>query len=266
MEVSTGANTVQVQEEESSECYICYGPKEELGGFVEPHPCKCKGSIRIHVDCFIELYKTNKNCLACKMPFKKLKIYKDGLELIRRYWAGTINQIKEEFTIINGKKHGEHILYEFGTMRIKKKSNYINGKLHGTVHEYNKNGMIARTQEYINDKVHGYITTYYPTGAIDTITCYIDGKKHGLCNKYYANGNLAKQTEYSVGIECGIWTFFYPNGNKSMQYQYNNEGKLHGMYYQWYANKNIQRMIYYENGEQKHTEDFARTLNENVIV
>lgn len=264
MEVSAGAQTVQVQAEESFECYICYGPKEELGGFVEPHPCKCKGSIRIHVECFNELYKTNKRCLACHTQFKKTKVYRNGLELVRRYWSHTFNQVKEEFTIRNGKKHGEYILYEFGTMRIKKKSNYIDGKLHGTVHEYTKEGTLMRTQEYINDKIHGYITTYYPTGAIDTITCYVDGKKHGICNKYYANGNLAKQTEYSANIECGRWIFFYPNGNKSMQYQYNDEGKLHGMYYQWYVTNQLQKITHYENGEITFTEHIDR--RNNVIV
>jgi antitoxin component YwqK of YwqJK toxin-antitoxin module len=257
------AQTVQVQDE-SSECYICYGPKEELGGFVEPHPCKCKGSIKIHIECFIELYNSNKRCLACHTQFIKPKLYKDGLELIRRFYTRTFDQIKEEFTIRNGKKHGEHILYEFGTRMIKKKSNYVDGKLHGKVHEYNKDGILIRTQDYVNDKVHGYITTYYPTGTTDTITSYIDGKKHGLCNKYYANGNLAKQTEYSVGVEFGRWTFYYPNGNKSMQYEYNDDGKVHGMHHQWYSNTNLQRITHYDNGEIVRTEQFDR--RNNVIV
>lgn len=256
---SAGTHTIQV-EEETLECFICYGPKEESGGFVYPHPCNCKGTIRVHVECFRDLYKTNKTCLACKMQFKKLKMLKNGLELIQRYWTGG-GGIKEEFTIRNGKKHGEHIIYEFGTNMIKKKSIYVDGKLHGKVHEYAGLGVLIRTQDYINDKIHGYITTYYPTGETDTITSYLDGKKHGLCNKYYANGNIAKQTEYANGVECGRWTFFYPSGNKSMQYEYNDEGKVNGMHYQWYANSNIQRITHYDNGEIVRTEQFDRRNN-----
>jgi antitoxin component YwqK of YwqJK toxin-antitoxin module len=264
MEVVAVAAAIQVPQEEEQLCYICYGSPDECGGFVDPHPCKCKGSIRVHQECFTSLLATTKSCLACKTVFKKLRKYKNGFELVQRMWAERAAGIKDEFTLKDGKKHGEYIAYHYATQIIKKTATYVEGKIHGSVREYEASGLQIRITDYVEDKIHGYITTYYPSGSIDTITSYIDNKKHGSCNKYYANGRPAKMTEYNNGIECGLWEFFYPNGQKSMAYRYNADGKIDGISQQWFADGKLQRMIQYNNGIKVNLEEYDRHGNINI--
>lgn len=258
MEV-VAATTIQAPQEEEV-CYICYGTPEENGGFVDPHPCKCKGSIRVHQECFTSLLATTKSCLACKTTFKKIKKYKNGLELVQRMWSRGPG-IKEEFTVKDGKKHGEYIAYHFTTQIIKKTATYVEGKLHGPMCEYDAAGLQLRITDYVDNIIQGYITTYYPSGQIDTVTTYFNGKKHGFSSKYYANGVYAKSTQYHNGVEFGLWEFFYPSGTKSMEYRYNDEGKIDGMYCQWYANGKPQRTIQYNNGNKVNVQEYDRIGN-----
>lgn len=62
-------------------------------------------------------------------------------------------QIKTEYQVLDGKKHGKHILYhENGRIAIE--ANYFNGISHGVWREWYENGRLAEEGEYIDNEYH----------------------------------------------------------------------------------------------------------------
>lgn len=175
---------------ESSEetCYICMnGVAEEA--FVEPKPCKCKGSINIHVSCLEQVKRVSQICGICKKAY--CNPGPDGLITIRRMHRGMIELSKVDidghlqgrlkrytsdrlcdldipcFEVnykdglpdgqmmefrIHMRTHGDHWLY---VRTIKTLYTFENGQLNGNAYHY-----YERTDEEINAMFASLVQQY----------------------------------------------------------------------------------------------------------
>ena len=79
---------------------------------------------------------------------------------------GSYKSSRYQFTIVNGKPHGEYNQW-FKNGQLWEHSNYENGVLHGEYKEWYENGQLA---------VHSH---------------YENGFLHGECKRWYSNGQLA---------------------------------------------------------------------------
>jgi antitoxin component YwqK of YwqJK toxin-antitoxin module len=107
---------------------------------------------------------------------------------------------EKEFTILNGKMHGEYVTY-WSHGKVREKWNYVEGQKHGE-----------------------YVSYYIKTGHVNTKGYYIDGKKHGKFIHYWSNeevhffeyffrgARVSKQMEYE-----DMCRFMYINSNLKSQ-------------------------------------------------
>ncbi len=231
--------TEEIKTEEAPVCFLCYDDDSSLP-FVTPHPCKCSGSTRVHVECLVTVLKSYKRCGACntKYEYRRPKIMRNGLELIITYYKPLVQEMtpvkKEEFTIsAPGVKHGEYILFDhFG--RIIKTCNYQDNILHGVCTEYYNSDTLHKKSSihYVNGKKEGEFKTYYLNGALEIDASFHDNKLHGKYNRFYANGVPMIECTYDNGLKHGPCTHYYPNGNVQIYSDYNMD-KLEGDYYSY---------------------------------
>ena len=69
------------QEQDATECFICYDSFTEENPQATPNPCKCKGSIAIHLECLKTLMKHQHKCKSCNSIYNKM-LYVNIYELI----------------------------------------------------------------------------------------------------------------------------------------------------------------------------------------
>ncbi len=242
-------------------CAICYDDDKETP-YVEPHPCKCKGS-RIHLECLKSVLKEYKKCGACntKYTITRAILMRDGLQVIRTYHKRTITNlventrplIKEEFTISEpGIKHGEYKLFDRKGNLIQL-SHYNNNNIHGISYGYypfvGQPLKVQYTINFDNGIKEGEYKTYYPNGQIEVITSFHNNKLHGEYTRYYANNQVMIKMTYVDGLKHGPCEHYYPRGQLNIVSHYLN-GKLHGSYYDYKKDGTLNHHNIYDNGEE----------------
>ncbi len=106
---------------EEEKCYICFEEQTEENSFVDPNPCNCRGTIKIHNMCFDTLITEHDTCGICKT-----KYIENGY---KKYYYPD-ESLKEEGLIVNGLKTGVWKKWR-ATGQLQKEKNYINGKKNG---------------------------------------------------------------------------------------------------------------------------------------
>jgi hypothetical protein len=66
------------------ECFVCYDEFCENNPRASPDPCKCRGTIAIHLACLRDLMKTNDCCMTCRHVYDKEKYLSDYEKLLLR--------------------------------------------------------------------------------------------------------------------------------------------------------------------------------------
>lgn len=160
-------------------------------------------------------------------------------ELKETYYAN--GNLKERYTLVNGKFHGQYIsYYENGNIRAKGK--YMENKMVGEWLNYHENGKIFIKQKYKNDKLifleawdkksnqivkdgTGTIISYYPDGSKRSSVSYKNCKKDGSWVSWFENGVKANESHFTEGKPTGAWFFWDEKGNLIEKKEYK-EGKL----------------------------------------
>jgi len=86
---------------EKDKCYLCYEEATEERQFVDPNPCDCKGTIKLHSSCAQELINNSESCGICKVPWR--------FTGIKRYVESTYI---EEYTYVDGIREGLYRKYD----------------------------------------------------------------------------------------------------------------------------------------------------------
>ncbi len=115
---------------EEDKCYICYEEQSEENKFVDPNPCNCRGTIKIHNTCFDTLTKEYDTCGICKT-----KYIENGY---KKYYYPD-ESLKEEGLMVNGLKTGVWKKWR-ATGQLQKEKNYINGKKNGLYQSWYEDG------------------------------------------------------------------------------------------------------------------------------
>ncbi len=193
-------------------CYICYDQQSDENLFVDPNPCDCKGTIKIHNSCLQELMNQTNSCGVCK-----------------KIWQ------------INGTKQ---LFYPDG--QLKEEKHYINGLMEGLYKEYHENGQLYIIMNYHNGKKEGLYNQYYDNGQLHAETYYENNMKNGYYKSYYGNGQIRMDCTYVNDIYMGQYKYYYENGQLKEEKNYIN-GFREGCFKYYYDNGQLQEKRYYEN-------------------
>lgn len=227
--------------EETESCFICAGDADEEE-FLEPHPCKCKGSLKIHWSCFQELATRSEICSTCNSPFNiggsLLKVFYPDGKIKEKYYALTRNNIK----------HGQSLTYyPNGTIMII--TNYFQGTITGYFHKYYPSGRLMIKATYFSGYKHDIYREYYDNSEhqLKYECYYLYNAKQGVEYKYYENGRINTRTTYKVGNREGSFESFYPSGSPDIKAHYSFD-RYHGDFIKFYSNGVIAAKAQYNYG------------------
>ena len=144
--------------QEQEICYVCRQCANDENPFMDPNPCNCKGSIKLHQSCYKELENTTENCGICT-----------------KEWC----------------KHGAYTLYHPNGKKWKE-ATYVNGLLHGLYHEWFINGQKSIEANYINGLLHGLYRKWTGSGKKSIEANYTNGLLDGLHTTFYSNNKYIK--------------------------------------------------------------------------
>ena len=107
-------------EQAEEHCYVCLQGSTEETPFMDPNPCYCRGSTKLHQHCFNQMRETVYKCGMCN------KDWRDGK--YTRIWDNQYcdNGNKwQETHYSDGKLHGTHTSWDFEGVKVLE-SNYDN--------------------------------------------------------------------------------------------------------------------------------------------
>ncbi len=203
---------------EESQCYICYEGESDEKAFAKD-PCKCKGSLYIHVSCLEAL--NTKTCKICKGSYKTYS--SDGVPVYYKKESYYIQEVKVD----------------------------KEGKYHGLVHTYFKNNALRSVVQYIHGLQEGVYIEYHSNEEDEDLMVYKkihyhEGKKHGDEITYYHDGNIYEQKTYKDGVLHGIYRKY--NVSKLEKEGHYVDGLLHGKAKVFDFMERLYYFITYENG------------------
>ena len=159
-------------------CYVCLQEATEENPFMDPHPCYCRGSIKLHQTCYKELETATDNCGICKKQWNKNGTY-------TTYYSNANK--KTEINYVDGKRHGLYQEWHENGQKAKE-INYTDGLQHGLYQQWYNNGQKAVHVEYINGKEQELYQAWWGSGQRAVEINYIDGMAHGLIQAWHKNG------------------------------------------------------------------------------
>jgi antitoxin component YwqK of YwqJK toxin-antitoxin module len=173
-------------------CYVCYEPESPTNPYAtNPRPCKCTGSLDIHIQCLQKIIETPQNtCKICRTKYNTFYlITKNGLELITEYNS---NEISEYTVDESGKKQGKYILKNNHGRTILQYT-YKDDVLNGQYIEYYEDGNIHIIASFKDDKFEGDYVEWSTNGNIIVEAFYKNGVKHGRCTRWVQKGYMREE-------------------------------------------------------------------------
>lgn len=179
--------------EEPNKCYICFDVESEQCKFMDPNPCACRGTIKIHNHCLFELL-TNKEekttCNVCKSPYT----FPDGP--FKWYYCNGL---------------------------VAAEGSYGNSMYQGLWKFYHPHG-ILKCEQFCKDNIlHGLSKYYSPGGELHSEQMYENGTRVGDWKFYYPNGNLRAEEFFKNGLREGIFKYYHDNGLLYFELVYKND-------------------------------------------
>jgi antitoxin component YwqK of YwqJK toxin-antitoxin module len=221
-------------------CYICLGERIEEDPFMDPNPCACKGTIKLHKSCYSTLRGTSESCGICKTKY-------------RTTFTGIKRSPLSKFVYNDGTVVDDGLFIMFNTILILEAS-YVDGILEGPykIFDYNK---LLEEGTYVANKKDGITKKYRPDDGrlLEEIT-YRANKKHGPQIKYHPSGTQVEEIFWNEDFREGpsslyvygtdwnlqeeslydknklmVTRLFYINGPMKSEKHYVND-RLHGPY------------------------------------
>lgn len=163
-------------------------------------------------------------------------------------------QLQEVQSYVNGKLHGEQLLYSKAGILLKKNA-FKNGVI-VKKETYHKNGRPYEIYHYKNGKQHGLCIDYKSSGVKSYEGTYNTGFKEGIFKQYIGTkGWLYFETTYKNDIATGPHTTYWRNGNIKHQGEFLNSDR-HGVWKFYKMNGILFREITYDRGTQISIKEF----------
>ncbi len=235
-------------------CYLCLEDATAERQFIDPNPCNCKGTIKLHSSCAKEVINNTTNCGICKTKWRYTGI--------KRFYPP--NRI-EEYTYVNGLRHGPYKEYYLDG-KVKEEGTYVNNNKEGSCKRYFDNGVLKEDFNYINNKREGPYKYYYISGALEMEGTFINDNAYNASGKiYYENGIVKEEHKvYEVnGVKYTEYKDYYENGQLHFERTITNEYKRHGLSKTYYRNGQIKSEANYVDGR---IEGINKTYYANGVV
>ena len=254
MEVITAAATAP----DAATCYICYEDATTENPYVDPSPCECTGSIKLHASCFKQVKEHSPNCGICKSKFRDINDYPVTCDFTE------VNELRYigRRMAISGKFVGNLTIYYQSGVKYATEQYSIRGELHGKYKQYYESGTIKTIGYYKNGELHGPYATYYESGLAKSMIEYKEDEYHGAYVEYFEDGTPSSRGKYKNGHRDGEYVKFYENGDYYCKLSYT-DGILNGNSIYYRQNSVVEEIVPHKDGEMHGT---AKYYNEDGII
>ncbi len=223
-------------------CYICLGERIEEDPFMDPNPCACKGTIKLHKSCYNTLRGTSESCGICK------KIYRTTFTGIKRSPLSKFVDNNGDLLVDDG---GGLFAMIYTTLIVE--ASYVDGILEGPYKIFDYNKLLEEGTNAANMR-EGISKKYRRDGSLEEEITYHANKKHGPQVKYHSSGTQVEEIFWNEDVKEGpsrlyvygtdwhlqkeslyeknklmVTRLFYINGSMKSEKHYVND-RLHGPY------------------------------------
>ncbi len=147
-------------------------------------------------------------------------------ELKKEYYDEGKRLIREEYTLVEGKKNGLHKKY-FENGIVAAELPCKDGKPNGLCKFYYEPGGLRFEKNYKAGIQDGPMKEYDGAGKVISENTFLNGKIEGE-SRSYSGGKLVKLYNFKNGLKHGVSTDFYPDGSKLRDTPYLN-GNINGI-------------------------------------
>ena len=234
-------------------CYLCLFEGSEENTFIDPHPCNCKGSIRLHKNCFQEILKTSESCGICKTR------YRDRFTGIKRsplsklvYINGVLvddglfyTSLMLEASYVDGILEGPYKIFDYGN--LVEEGTYVAAMKEGICKKYRRDGSLEEEITYRANKKHGPQIKHHPSGKEVEEIFWNEDVRDGPTRKYVygTEWHLQEESLYDKN-KLTVIRQFYQNGQMKSEKHYT-EDRLYGPYIIYSEHGTIKEEGYFEN-------------------
>ncbi len=155
MDSSSAAAAAAAPADADPACYICYEPHSEDSPLLTVPVCKCRGSIRLHLECFLEVSRRSANCSVCKARYRHPSLIDFSYDPDDPELAGARYRDKTRFAnIYGGKLHEFYFVDDNNTYHGLSKTYYCPHPQY-TSNSSNEEWTLYETCTYHHGKYHG---------------------------------------------------------------------------------------------------------------
>lgn len=224
-------NTIVCPTAQDEICYFCWEPETDNNTFINEPICMCKGSLKIHWNCyrilddfryqesegndfdnlFGENHIDNNICKICMSEYK-IHLDDDCFYTIRNINGIDYHKIynldgsllEEGPTDIFDYKHGHWKVYSKG--KLLKEGTYLHGIHNGLWKMYDDiTGSLIAEGYFEQNMHHGPWKYYYPSGQLKEEGSYVYSLQNGIWKTYYESGRLQSEGTYENGEKMDDW-------------------------------------------------------------
>ena len=229
---------------DTAACYICYEEESADNPYIDPSPCSCTGSIRLHIECFRQVRARSETCGICKSKYGEVDLivscdYVDAADNCR--YVG-------KRLVISGKFVGALTVYYPSGATCKTKQYTNKGILNGCYKEFYESGQTKEVGNYKYGARHGPYVTYYESGILQKVVEYENNLLHGTYIEYYEDGSVYIRCKYEDGYITGEYTEFYDTGDYNCKLSYE-DGHLHGACTYYYPSGSLEKVVQFRRSE-----------------
>jgi antitoxin component YwqK of YwqJK toxin-antitoxin module len=266
--------------EEETLCYICYDGHTAENPFLEQPPCKCRGSLHLHLNCYNKLCDIATEggkiptCSICKTKYNPYVKYIrfDELNEDGYRWRGNRHPLTGAYDGLltvyhtngnhwfvveyaNEQRNGPYVeWHEDGTYHTN--AYYEDGELHGAYQQYWQNGEIRVDTTYMHGEFDGLYQEFSQTGQLLLSQTYVNGIRHGPAITYYEGGGKKRQANYYYGQLDGEEFLYYESGNLESHTTYLRDDIIGVVTTYHDAPNSVETIITYSNGVQRNKKVF----------
>ena len=168
-------------------------------------------------------------------------------EVKKEYYDEEKRQLREEYTLVDGKKEGLDKKY-FENGKLAAELPCKSGKPDGVCKYYYEPGGLRYEKTFKAGIQNGPMKEYDGAGKMLSEKTYVNGKADGE-SRIYAGGKLLTQESFKNGLRNGLSTDFYPDGSKRGETPYA-VGNIHGIEKEFDSKGNIISETEYNKGRK----------------
>lgn len=158
-------------------CFICLESADATRPYTDLL-CKCKGSLQLHVACYIRLRGTCESCPNCKIPYPSINVeYDNGLPV--KTFVDSTN-ITHRYTYENNEHipHGTYTTY-YPCGALESLRTFNNGTPTLIARKWNRRGILIERYTYLKGVLNSYYYVWDTYGAQVEVRTYYEGTLTG---------------------------------------------------------------------------------------